>query len=245
MAHRSLPFPVPCPTCLFSLCCTRCVLSNKINHPSPFPIDLTFHISRRHSVAFAKEFYRESLEHQKKRKMLFESTTGCTLVGKMMVIGLWYLFMATADFLIRRWTRSLMPLAVVQGESMLPTLHPGDLVYSSLRSQTPLQVGEVIIYQLPLKPDIIIHRIVQIQLVAMRDECTECDSHVISDQILTQGDNTDRNDRYMYQPVADWLHYSDILGRVRLRIPHLGHLIEWNSKNPWFWYGILAIYMLI
>lgn len=82
----------------------------------------------------------------------------------------------------------------VQGTSMLPTLHTGDLVV--LRKDDRYAVGDVVAYRSDMAGSVVIHRIVG----------EDGDGYVL------QGDNNDFLDRF--RPTPD-----DVIGRQIVHIP--------------------------
>ena len=94
---------------------------------------------------------------------------------------------------------------VVEGQSMEPTFHLGDLVL--LHVGTAPQIGNVIVFRIPRGEPaaglLIIHRI-----IGRRDDGT----------FVTQGDNRRTPDPFH-------IHRSDILGSPSRSIPHLGRFI--------------------
>ena len=100
---------------------------------------------------------------------------------------------------------------VVEGQSMEPTFHLGDLVL--LHVGTAPRIGNVIVFRIPHGEPaaglLIIHRI-----IGRRDDGT----------FVTQGDNRRTPDQFH-------IHRSDIMGSPRRSIPHLGRIIGLLS-NP-------------
>lgn len=94
---------------------------------------------------------------------------------------------------------------VVEGQSMEPTFHLGDLVL--LHVGTTPRIGNVIVFRIPHGEPaaglLIIHRI-----IGSRADGT----------FVTQGDNRNTPDPFH-------IHRSDIMGSPRRSIPHLGRLI--------------------
>lgn len=88
---------------------------------------------------------------------------------------------------------------VVAGESMQPSLHPGDLVVA--READSYGVGDVVVFSAP--EGRVVHRIV---------------GGSAHDGFVVQGDNKANADRW--RPTAD-----DVLGRAWLRIPSGGRAL--------------------
>lgn len=104
-------------------------------------------------------------------------------------------------------TGSSVPVVSVASGSMLPKLHPGDMVFAA--EATDLQIGDIIIYHancayIPEKD--IIHRITGFE----------------SGKIITKGDNNAYHDPC---PVE----YSQVRGKVIFAIPLLGWPRLWLS----------------
>lgn len=104
------------------------------------------------------------------------------------------------------------PLLVVDGPSMLPTLHQGDYVVIKRVPPSEIEVGDIIVYHSPHEPSkLIVHRVYEI---------------VSKNPLVlkTKGDNN------MY-PDPWSVKYSMIEGKVIFVIPLLGHVTLF-LKNP-------------
>jgi signal peptidase I len=120
----------------------------------------------------------------------------------------------------------LMPLqiggqtsyVIVNGNSMEPLLHKGDLVL--LRQQPEYKVGEIVTYKHPnIGP--VIHRIIDRNL----------------DRYILQGDNNDWIDRY--EPV-----HADLTGRYWFMIPGAGKILL-SFRQPWIMALVAGISTLV
>eukprot|EP01118_Nematostelium_gracile_P013828 TRINITY_DN5270_c0_g1_i1.p1 TRINITY_DN5270_c0_g1~~TRINITY_DN5270_c0_g1_i1.p1 ORF type:complete len:208 (+),score=28.82 TRINITY_DN5270_c0_g1_i1:72-626(+) len=107
-------------------------------------------------------------------------------------------------------------LSVVLSGSMEPQMKRGDIIFAI--RPTNLQIGDVVLYQLPHHQIPIVHRI----------------THFVGqDKVLTKGDANPVDDRGLYHPSSDFLPRSAILGKVRGQIPWLGYLSIWMKENMW------------
>lgn len=114
------------------------------------------------------------------------------------------------------------PIAVVQGQSMLPLLREGDIVLAYRPPPNEIGVGDIIIYQAHGK--LIIHRVVGVVSIGGRYF------------FITQGDNNPLPD-YLYFDVVDGapvgVSYDRVMGKVVeldravFKIPYLGYLSIW------------------
>ncbi len=111
-------------------------------------------------------------------------------------------------------TGSSVPLAVVEGYSMCPTLRKGDLVISYKPSPQDIHVGDVIIYKNP-RGMLVIHRVIYVREDHGRY------------YYRTKGDNN---------PIPDpgWIPYERVEGKVItvgngivFKIPYFGYLSLW------------------
>jgi signal peptidase I len=91
---------------------------------------------------------------------------------------------------------------IVDGNSMEPKFHLGDLVL--IRTKSSYQVGDAVTYQNAELGKYVFHRIVSMNL----------------DRFVLQGDNNSWLDTY--NPVQD-----EIIGKLWIHIPKLGRAIEW------------------
>ncbi len=115
-------------------------------------------------------------------------------------------------------TGSSVPLAVVDGYSMCPTLREGDLVISYNVSPEDIRVGDIIIYE-SYKKELIIHRVVGVSVVNGKY------------YYVTKGDNNREPDPFK-------VPYEKVRGKVLevsngsvFKIPYLGYLSLWIHKR--------------
>lgn len=102
--------------------------------------------------------------------------------------------------------------AVVDGRSMEPTYHFGDLVVA--RTQDSYGIGDVVVFP-STNGKVIIHRIV---------------SGNADDGWTTRGDNNDRDDAWV-------LPNEGILGAEWFVVPEVGHSLLWTQRHPWLFAG--------
>lgn len=100
-------------------------------------------------------------------------------------------------------------MITVQGHSMEPTYHPGDLVLIDAGAEP--EIGQIVVFQIPQNElgggSLVVHR-----LIGRRADGT----------YITQGDNTQSPDTFLTTR-------SDILGAPRFAIPHGGRAIAFLS----------------
>ncbi len=115
-------------------------------------------------------------------------------------------------------TGSSVPLAVVDGYSMCPTLREGDLVISYKAPPEDIHTGDIIIYK-SYSGELIIHRVIKV--VKINGEY----------YYITKGDNNKAPDPYK-------IPYDRVEGKVLevsdgvvLKIPYLGYLSLWIHRR--------------
>jgi signal peptidase I len=102
---------------------------------------------------------------------------------------------------------------VVLSGSMEPNLHVGDLAVVGPVRQDQLEVGDVISYRTPQRPDVVVtHRLIGIG----EDERGR-------PALQTKGDANDSADQVMVEPGA-------VLGRVAYGVPMIGYLVEFARR---------------
>lgn len=114
-------------------------------------------------------------------------------------------------------TGSKVPIAVVNGRSMFPTLREGDIVFSYRPKPQEIKVNDIIIFR---KSDgtYVIHRVIDVRVVTINAETKY--------YYETKGDNNPSKDPGL-------LTYEDVEGVVVtvggrvFRIPYLGYLSIW------------------
>lgn len=102
------------------------------------------------------------------------------------------------------------PIGYVVGNSMLPTLQPGDLIVIEGVEPGEVRVGDIIVFQPPGRVEPIVHRVIEVRRV--RDEV----------YVTTKGDN---NPISLPEEVNFSARY--IVGKVVYRIPYLGWFVYW------------------
>lgn len=114
-------------------------------------------------------------------------------------------------------TGSEVPLAVVKGYSMCPTLREGDLVFTYKPSPEDISIGDIIIYS-TRTGDLIIHRVVRIYKTGT------------SYYYITKGDNNEAPDpfRVTYEMIKGKVIR---IGNSTFKIPYLGYLSLWIHRS--------------
>ena len=97
------------------------------------------------------------------------------------------------------WTES--PVVVVLSGSMEPSMQRGDVLL--LAKNTPIENGDIIVYELEGENIPIVHRVVTTQ--------TDSKGQL---QILTKGDNNPVNDRGLYRQKALYIQDHMVVGKV-------------------------------
>ena len=105
------------------------------------------------------------------------------------------------------------PLTVVTSGSMRPTLEPGDLVIVTGCDPHQLTEGDIIVFRVPWSSNMIVHRIVRVERGPE------------GPLFYTKGDNNALMDPGYRKP-------SDIYGKVVLRIPLIGFVLEFFQLLP-------------
>ncbi|KAI5479422.1 signal peptidase, endoplasmic reticulum-type [Pseudohyphozyma bogoriensis] len=105
------------------------------------------------------------------------------------------------------------PIVVVLSESMEPAIKRGDLLFLSMPSTSPLQIGDITVYQLPGQAIPIVHRVVEQH--SMPDS--------IEQFILTKGDNNRLDDVGLYNGVSH-LKRTHLVGKVQGYVPYVGYV---------------------
>ena len=117
----------------------------------------------------------------------------------------------------------------VTGNSMMPALEEGDLVIFERISANDLEVGDIIIYNIPSmnkryldSPQVVAHRMVEIR------ETT------VGLLYRTRGDNNPAQDPWS-------VRQSDIIGKVSQRISYLGFPLLFLKSPP----GMVVIVLML
>jgi len=119
---------------------------------------------------------------------------------------------------LRELTDISSPLAVVRGNSMYPLLREGDIIILSKKSPEEIKVGDIIVYR-SLKGNLIVHRVIGIELVnGVYYFKTKGDNNVLDDKFLNEYDNGlgVNQDRIIGVAIR--------IGDSVLKIPYLGSI---------------------
>ncbi|MCO6451483.1 MAG: signal peptidase I [Caldilineales bacterium] len=140
------------------------------------------------------------------------STRLKSILAVSVLIAVWFLFMpyqigGRANYL------------VIDGVSMEPNLHTGDLVI--LRLTDKYRIGDIAAYYLPDAKGVIIHRVVAEQ----------------NGRFILLGDNKDKVDAY-------YPSLEDMVGKYWLRIPRFGEYI-YQIKSLALQFGMVAFAFLV
>jgi len=123
-------------------------------------------------------------------------------------------------------TGSQAPMAVVKGESMLPVLREGDIVFTYKPSPSEIRVGDVIVYK-AYSNKLIIHRVVDVKIVNNKY------------YYVTKGDNNSGPDVIYFDVVNNrplGISYERVVGKVLsindivVKIPYLGYISLWFQE---------------
>lgn len=143
------------------------------------------------------------------------SISRCRRLLGIVVLG------SAATFLWWLWPARLggdTTIVIVEGHSMEPTYHPGDLIIA--RHEDRYDPGDVVVFQIPIpgrsRRALVIHRLLQVG-----DD----------GRITTQGDNRANPDEFQ-------LTVNDIVGRADLRIREGGTILLFGSR--WWILAILS-----
>ena len=138
-----------------------------------------------------------------------------TIVGIVIIM---VLYMATNEMNKKNYTK--YNEFVVVSESMYPVLKKGDIVVSKKCLKSEINNNDIIIFY--NGEELIIHRIVEID----------------NDYYITKGDNNKTFDK-------EKVHFNDINGKLKLRIPFIGNIIMLVSGHYKTFVFILFILMII
>ncbi|KAK8794751.1 hypothetical protein WA158_001732 [Blastocystis sp. Blastoise] len=126
-------------------------------------------------------------------------------------------------------TASESPIVVILSGSMRPGYRRGD-VYLLNNHTVPLQLGEIVVYNVKGRNIPIVHRV-----------------HVIHETlknnyyILTKGDNNTVHDVGLYAEGQSWLDRSSVYGKYFIYAPYFGMFTIWITDYPWLKTVILAV----
>ena len=111
-------------------------------------------------------------------------------------------------------TGSNVPLAVVEGYSMWPTLRQGDLIIAYKPSPEDIHVGDIIIYK-DYRGTLIIHRVIEVLKRGNKY------------YYVTKGDNNPYRDP-MDVPYERVEGKVITINNIVIKIPYLGYLSLWS-----------------
>ncbi|MFZ8791425.1 MAG: signal peptidase I [Thermosphaera aggregans] len=123
-------------------------------------------------------------------------------------------------------TGSQAPMAVVKGESMLPVLREGDIVFTYKPNPSEIRIGDVIVYK-TYTNKLIIHRVVEVRIVDGKH------------YYVTRGDNNPGPDIIYFDVVNNrplGVSYDRVVGKVLsvdnfiVKIPYLGYISLWFQE---------------
>lgn len=122
-------------------------------------------------------------------------------------------------------SNSESPVVVVLSGSMEPGFQRGDILWLDNSFSTPIEVGEIIVFQISDKDIPIVHRVLEIH--------EKAENETSGNLYLTKGDNNQVNDRGLYAPGQRWLTRDDIMGRVKGVVRYMGMMtIILNDYPP-------------
>lgn len=136
-------------------------------------------------------------------------------------------------------SNSESPIVVVLSGSMEPGFQRGDILWLDNYQDTPIEVGEIIVFQVNEKEIPIVHRVLEKHEVIFNS--TE------EAKYLTKGDNNQVNDRGLYSPGQRWLSRSDIMGRIQGVVRYMGMMtIILNDYPPvkYIMVGLMGYFVL-
>lgn len=115
------------------------------------------------------------------------------------------------------------PIVVVLSESMEPMVQRGDLLLLSM-ADNRIDIGDICVFKLRGRDIPIVHRVIK-----SHDETRTGGKQFI----LTKGDNNSADDRGLYNRGQNWIHRSDVMGRVLGHFPQMGMLTILMNDYPW------------
>lgn len=95
----------------------------------------------------------------------------------------------------------------------------------------PIRVGEILVFKVTGRDIPIVHRVMKLH--------QETGTGAI--KFLTKGDNNFVDDRGLYAPGQMWLQPSDVVGRARAFIPHIGIVTILMNDYPAAKYALLGV----
>lgn len=127
---------------------------------------------------------------------------------------------------IRHWalTLTLTWTRMKYSGSMEPAFYRGDLLFLTNPANTPYQVGDITVYNIPGKPIPIVHRVLETHTKSVTSGRTLCphnadiicarrSSNPVDQLILTKGDNNPTDDIGLYEGLK-WIERKHVVGKV-------------------------------
>ena len=127
------------------------------------------------------------------------------------------------------WTES--PVVVVLSGSMEPSMYRGDILL--VHKNTPVDNGDIIIYQTPGEQIPIVHRVVDVK--------TNKEGKKL---YLTKGDNNNVDDRGLYPRNVFYLEEEHIIGKVLGICPYAGYVTILLNDYPQLKIAVLGSMLL-
>eukprot|EP00796_Vickermania_ingenoplastis_P011365 gene11365-7871_t len=128
-------------------------------------------------------------------------------------------------------------MVVVISGSMEPGYYRGDLLLLQRRPDSPVRVGDIIVYHLHGRSIPIVHRVLRLHR-------RERDGKTL---YLTKGDNNLFDDRHLYPPGVEWVEEENIIGKAFAYIPRIGYLTLIMAELPFVRYlsiGLILFFFL-
>lgn len=135
------------------------------------------------------------------------------------------------------YTQCEAPIVVVLSGSMEPAFQRGDILFLSYDRSSPIEPGEIVVFNIQERAIPIVHRVLWLH----QDATTN------ATRILTKGDNNRVDDRSLYAPGQLWLSPTDIVGRAKIIVPYLGMATIIMNDYPMVKYvvlGVLGLFVL-
>ena len=104
--------------------------------------------------------------------------------------------------------------------------------------EDPIRVGEILVFKVTGRDIPIVHRVMKLHQT----------NGTGAIKFLTKGDNNYVDDRGLYAPGQMWLQPSDVVGRARAFIPHIGIVTILMNDYPAAKYallGVLGLFVLL
>ncbi|KAG5440954.1 Signal peptidase complex catalytic subunit S11C [Clonorchis sinensis] len=175
---------------------------------------------------FDLDFF-DDFKRMNKRQVYYQILTILMVVGSALM--LWKGLIV--------FTYSESPLVVVLSGSMEPAFFRGDVLYLTNYPDEPIRTGDIAVFRIEGRDIPIVHRVIKVH-----------ESVNGTVKLLTKGDNNPVHDRGLYAPGQDWIVPSQILGRAKGFIPHVGQVTIIMNDNPKLKYAVLGtmgMYLLL